>query len=255
MPIIDINCDMGESYGVYKLGCDERMIEYISSANIACGFHGGDPLVMKETVEIALNNGVGIGAHPGFMDLLGFGRRPMDVERERLTQEILYQLGALEGIARSVGGRVSHVKPHGSLNNLAAVDRDLSLVIAQAIASFDESLIFIALEGSCMCEAGEEMGLTVAREAFADRAYHSNGQLVSRSLPGAVLNDVESIVERLLSMVENHEVRSIEGDMIPIEMDTICIHGDTPQAVEIAEKIKGAFSSNGIEMAPLSTFL
>lgn len=253
MPRVDINCDMGESFGVYTLGCDREMIKHISSANIACGFHAGDPMVMKTTVQLALKEGVGIGAHPGFFDLLGFGRRPIQVEPDRLKQEIIYQLGALQSIAKSQGGSLAHVKPHGSLNNLAAVDYELALLIAEAVALVHEDLIFVAQYGSCLCDAGEEMGLKVAREAFADRAYQKDGQLVSRQREGALLTDVDTIVRRVLNMVEREEIETIEGDMIPMKAQTICVHGDTPAAVEMAARVSKALISKGVEVTPLAS--
>lgn len=255
MRIIDLNCDMGEGFGHYKVGCDAEIIQQISSANIACGFHGGDPLVMKETIQLALQRGVGIGAHPGFFDLLGFGRRPIPVESSRLKQEILYQLGALSGIAKGLGAELQHVKAHGALNNLAAVDRELALVLCEAIASYDERLPIIALASSCMEQAGEEMGLPVAREAYADRAYHADGRLVLRHIPGACLEDVSLVVHRVLGMVQQNRVVSIEGEEIPMEADTICIHGDTPGALSLAIAVNRALQERGIQIAPLAAVL
>lgn len=252
MRIIDVNCDMGESFGCYRMGCDREIIKVISSANIACGFHAGDPLVMKETVQLALAAGVGIGAHPGFHDLVGFGRRPMPVDPRRLKEEILYQLGALSAIARGAGGQLQHVKPHGALNNLAAEDKRLALVIAEATALFDESLYLIAPAGSSLEMAGEEMGLTVAREAYADRAYQARGNLVPRGVPGAVIQDLDMVLERVLRLVQERELETIEGDIIPIHADTICIHGDTPSALTLASRIRGALREKGIQVLPLA---
>lgn len=255
MQIIDINGDLGEGYGVYTKGSDRELMGNISSANIACGFHAGDPLIMKNTVKMAIDFGVGIGAHPSFLDLLGFGRRPLEVEPERLKQEIIYQLGALGGIASSEGGSLVHCKPHGSLNNLAAKDKELALLIAEAIASYDENLILIAPILSCLGEAGEEMGLVVAFEVYGDRAYQRDGQLLPRSIPGAVLTDVDLVVERVLRLVEEEEVETIEGELLSLHFHTICVHGDTKGSVEMAVQIKKALQGKGLEIAPLSSFL
>ncbi|MBO8169119.1 MAG: LamB/YcsF family protein [Thermoanaerobacteraceae bacterium] len=248
MKPVDLNCDMGESFGIYKLGLDEEVIKYISSANIACGFHAGDPVVMAKTVRLAKEHGVNVGAHPGYPDLVGFGRRVMHVDREELKQSLIYQIGALQAIAESQGVQLKHVKPHGALNNQAATDLDLARTIAEAIAAVSEDLIFIAMAGTAMCQAAEEFGLTVAREAFADRAYNDDGTLVSRKQPGAVIHDPDQVLERVQRMVNDGVVISINGKELPVEVDTICVHGDTKEAVAMVRKL-----SEGLQVRPLGS--
>lgn len=248
MKPVDLNCDMGESFGIYKLGLDEEVIKYISSANIACGFHAGDPVVMAKTVRLAKEHGVNVGAHPGYPDLVGFGRRIMHVDREELKQSLIYQIGALQAIAESQGVQLKHVKPHGALNNQAATDLDLARTIAEAIAAVSEDLIFIAMAGTAMCQAAEEFGLPVAREAFADRAYNDDGTLVSRKQPGAVIHDPDQVLERVQRMVNEGVVISINGKELPVEVDTICVHGDTKEAVAMVRKL-----SEGLQVRPLGS--
>lgn len=249
---VDINCDMGESFGVYKIGMDEEMISHISSANIACGFHAGDPDVMRRTVNMAVENRVGIGAHPSFPDLKGFGRRKMNINIEEVKNLVTYQIGALAAFARSSGSRLQHVKPHGALNNMAATDYELAEAVALAIKEFNPDLIYVAMCNSAMYRAGRELGLKTAGEAFADRAYQKDGTLVSRSRAGAVLEDPQKINERVIRMVKEGEVESIEGEVIKINPDTICVHGDNSNCVAIAENLVKAIEAAEIEIKTLA---
>ncbi|MFW5791016.1 MAG: LamB/YcsF family protein [Bacillota bacterium] len=252
---IDLNADIGESFGVYKLGMDEELINYISSANIACGFHAGDPDVMAKTVSMAVANQVGIGAHPSFSDLQGFGRRKMDLEVEQIKNLVTYQLGALAAFARSRGLNLQHLKPHGALYNLAASNYEIARTIAQAIKEFDQELIFVAMCKSEMYKAGKDLDLRVAGEAFADRAYNQDGTLVSRKISGAVLEDPEIIEERVIRMIKKREVETIEGNIINIQPDTICLHGDNPEAIAIVKKLVSAVKSAGIIIKPLDEII
>ena len=252
MPI-DLNCDMGESFGRYTLGCDAEVIPLISSANIACGFHAGDPVVMEKTVQLAAEHGVGIGAHPAFPDLVGFGRRDLHMSAVELRNAIIYQLGALHGFARIAGRPLRHVKPHGALYTLAANDDALSQTIVDAVTAFDESLIVFGLAGSSFLDIARKVGLRVAREAFADRAYTDAGTLVPRQQPDGVITDSSAIVERMLQMIEDHTVTSVTGTRIPLHIDTICVHSDTPGAVEHVRRMSEALCQAGITIAPVKT--
>ena len=246
---IDINCDMGESFGMYKMGLDEEVIKYISSANIACGFHAGDPSWMRHTVKLAEKTGVAVGAHPSFPDLTGFGRRNMDVSPQEAEADVVYQIGALQSF--TADKRLQHVKPHGAMYNRAVDDEELARAICSAIASVDPDLVLLALAGSRWTEIAAEMGLRVAREIFADRALNSDGTLVSRSVEGSVLHDVDEVVERSLRMVAEGKATAITGEEIEVEADSLCIHGDTPGAVEMAAGIKEALLEEGVEVVPV----
>jgi UPF0271 protein len=256
MKTIDLNCDMGEGFGVYSLGDDEAMLDIVTSANIACGFHAGDPLVMAKTLEAAKARGVGVGAHPSFFDLWGFGRRPIlgqspaDVEKQ-----IIYQIGALQALAHAQGLRLDHIKTHGSLGNMANEDIDLARAVAGAIKALDPDFIFVVMPGLPTERAGEEMGLRLAREIYADRAYADNGNLASRKLPGAVLHDAEEAAERILRIVESGEVTSISGKRIPVRADTVCVHGDTADAVNMARKVKARLKDAGYAVRPMAEWL
>ena len=254
MPI-DLNCDMGESFGRYTIGNDEAMMPYITSANIACGLHAGDPLVMEHTVHLAQEHGVGIGAHPGFPDLQGFGRRVMQLAPEEAEAFVLYQIGALAAFAKAAGGELVHVKPHGALYNLAARDRPLAEAIIRAVARFSRQLILVGLANSLLVEAGLEAGLPVAREAFADRAYEADGSLRSRRLPGAVLEDPAQAVEQVVRIARDGLVVAYSGEEVPVQAETICLHGDTPTAVEIAKTIRGELEAAGIEVMPMGNLV
>ncbi|HUW65649.1 MAG TPA: 5-oxoprolinase subunit PxpA [Spirochaetia bacterium] len=225
---VDLNCDMGESFGVYQLGCDEEIVQFVSSANIACGWHAGDPLVMDRTVALAAAGGLAIGADPGLPDLAGFGRRAMALAPDETGSGVLYQIGALAAFCRKYGVQLKHVKPHGSLYNLAGRDRATALAIAGAVKAFDPALILVTRAGSELAKAGREYGLRVAGEVFADRACNSDGSLVPRRLAGSVLADSESVVPRVVRMVREGRVAAVDGQDIPVRADTVCVHGDTP---------------------------
>ncbi|MCG8510600.1 MAG: 5-oxoprolinase subunit PxpA [Rhodospirillales bacterium] len=256
MDCVDLNSDLGESFGAYVIGNDAEMLKIVTSANVACGFHGGDPLVMHETLTLAAENGVGIGAHPGFFDLWGFGRRPIHGERPEDVEKILiYQIGALQCMARSIGLKVTHFKAHGSLGNMAAIDPGLALACARSVRATDPDMIFLAMPGNKLEQAGEKLGLRVAREVFADRQYDDDGNLVSRNVEGAVIHDPEIAVPRIVRMVEDGEIVSVTGKRIPVNIDTICVHGDNPAAVTMSAKIRGALSVAGIAIKPMTTFV
>jgi UPF0271 protein len=255
---IDINCDMGESFGAYKLGLDEEVIKYITSANIACGYHAGDPLVMERTVSMAKEHGVSVGAHPGFPDLMGFGRRNLDATLPEIKGYVTYQIGALQAFAKVQGLRVEQVKPHGALYLMAVEDETIAEVIVEAIASVDKLLIFVALagaKGEKMTKIGEKIGLRVAYEAFPDRAYTPEGTLVSRRQPGAVIKDPEVVAQRALMMAKEGKVVAIDGTEIMLQAETLCVHGDTPGAVDLVKKIRETLTESGVQVVPLSRFI
>ncbi len=256
MDRVDLNSDLGESFGAYVMGNDEDMLKIISSANIACGFHAGDPLVMHKTLTLAKENGVGVGAHPSFIDLWGFGRRPIHGEKpEDIEKILIYQVGAIQGMARSVGVEVTHFKTHGSLGNIAAVDADLAMACARAVKTIDPDMLFIVMPGNELEKAGEKMGLRCAREIFADRAYDDDGNLVSRKLEGAVIHDPEVAVPRVIRMVEEQALTSVSGKKIPVAIDTICVHGDNPAAVAMAKRIRDSLTEAGIAIRPMAETL
>lgn len=248
---VDLNSDLGESFGRYTLGMDERVIPLITSANIACGYHASDPVVMAKTVSLAKEAGIRVGAHPGFPDLMGFGRRNMAVTSQEARAYVLYQLGALEGFCRSAGLKLQHVKPHGALYNMAAKDYELARGICQAIAEFDKELIVLALSGGQLAHAAQEMGLRTALEVFADRAYEEDGTLVGRGKPGAMITDEEEAIARVIRMIKDQTVRAITGKDIAIRVDSICVHGDGEKALAFVERIRQAFGEAGISLCPL----
>ncbi len=252
---VDLNCDLGESFGRYRIGADEAMMQYITSANIACGYHAGDPLVMDRAVRLAAKHGVGIGAHPGFPDLMGFGRRAMQLSSEEIENYILYQIGALAAFARAAGVELVHVKPHGALYNMAAKDAELARAIVHGIARFSRELIAVCPAGSAMIGAAEEAGLRVAREGFADRAYSPDGTLRSRQLSGALIEDPCVAAERAIKMVRDGIVVTHSGEEIPLRVETICVHGDSPGAVQIAQAIRKELGAAGIEVVPMGSFV
>jgi 5-oxoprolinase (ATP-hydrolysing) subunit A len=248
---VDLNSDLGEGFGVYTLGHDEDMLAIISSANIACGFHAGDPLVMAATLEAAAANGVAVGAHPGFFDLWGFGRRPIHGERPvDIGRQLIYQIGALQALAHSTGQQLQHVKVHGALSNLAATDHDLSVAIAEAVRSVDRDLVLVVMPGTETERAGEAADLPLAREVYADRAYDDTGNLVSRKIAGAVIHDAGEAAERVWRMLQDREIVSVGGRRIPVRIDTVCVHGDTMGAVEMARRIRDRLSSEGVAIKP-----
>jgi len=248
---IDINCDMGESFGAWPMGADEQVMPHITSANIACGAHAGDPAVMRRTVRLARDAGVAVGAHPGFADLQGFGRREMQMPPQEVEDSVLAQIGALAAIARAEHTALRHVKAHGALYNMAARSRPLADAIARAIAAFDPSLIMFGLPGSPMIDAGRDAGLRVASEGFADRAYQADGSLTARSQPGAVIHDPDAVVSRAVRMVRDGVVLTASGQEIPLRIDTICVHGDTPGAHELTRRIRAALAAAGIAVRSL----
>lgn len=251
MKTIDLNCDLGEGFGAWEMGNDAAMIELATSVNIACGFHAGDADIMRHTVDLAKARGVSIGAHPGYRDLHGFGRRPMPgLKASEIENLIAYQIGALQAIATAAGHKVTHVKAHGAISNVACEDDMTAQAIANGIKSVDPSLIFVVLANSRLVKAGEVANLPMVHEVFADRAYEDDGSLVSRRKPGAVLHDPRMIAERVLRMVEDGNVVSVSGKVIKMRMDTVCIHGDTPGAVEIARGIRQTLKNGGIEVTP-----
>ena len=251
---IDINCDMGESYGAWEMGDDEALMPYVTSASIACGWHAGDPMVMRRTVRLAKRHGVQIGAHPGYPDLLGFGRRPMQLSPEETRDYLLYQIGALSAFAKAEGVRLQHVKPHGALYNAAAKDPVLSRAIAEAVAEADPAIILVGLPESELVKAGQEAGLRVAGEGFGDRAYNEDGTLVSRKLPGALITDPDAVADRVLMMLEG-EVCAITGQTIAIAVDTICLHSDTPGAPAIAKRLRERLVEAQVKAVPLEELL
>jgi UPF0271 protein len=246
LPRVDLNCDLGESFGAWTLGADAEVLASVTSANVACGFHAGDPSVMKRTVRLAGAAGVAVGAHPGLPDLAGFGRREMNVTGEELYDLVLYQVGALAAIARGEGVRLEHVKPHGALYNMAARDPRLADAIALAVRAFDSSLVLFGLAGSALVAAGEAAGLRVASEVFADRAYEPDGSLMSRARPGAVVHDPAEVVKRAIAMVREGAVTAADGSRVPLRADTICVHGDTPGAADIARRLRRGLEEAGI---------
>ncbi len=247
--VIDFNCDMGESFGMYKMGLDEEVIKYITSANIACGFHAGDPTWMRATVDLAEERGVAIGAHPSFPDLAGFGRRNMIVSPEEARNDVIYQMGALQAFTRT--GRLQHVKPHGAMYNMAVDDETLARAICEAALEVDENVVLLALAGSAWIGIARDMGLRVGREIFADRALNPDGTLVSRSQSGSVIHDTSEVVERSLRMVTEGRATAVNGDVIDVEADSLCLHGDTPGAVEMAMELKRGLEAEGVSIRPL----
>jgi UPF0271 protein len=251
---IDINCDVGESYGAWVMGDDESLMPHITSANIACGWHAGDPRVMRRTLKLAKAHGVRVGAHPGYPDLLGFGRRPMRLSPGEARDYLLYQIGALGAFAGAEGLRLQHVKPHGALYGVASKDRSLSREIAEAVAEADPSLILVGPPESELAHAGREAGLKVVREGFGDRAYNEDGSLVSRGLPGALVTDPDAVADQVLMMLEG-KVRAATGKVISIAVDTICLHGDTPGAPAIARRLRERMAAVGVAAVPMGELL
>lgn len=252
---VDLNSDLGESFGSYKLGMDEQVIKHVTSANIACGWHAGDPSVMDSTIKIAKREGTAIGAHPGFPDLMGFGRRNMAIAPEEIKLYVQYQLGALLAFAKANGTRIQHLKAHGALYNTAAQDYKLARALAEAVYQVDKDIIFVGLANSQMIKAGQEIGLKVANEVFADRAYNADGTLVSRKLEGAVIHDAELAISRVIRMVKEGKVRTMDGKDIEIKAETICVHGDNPEAVEFTQKIRAKLHEEDVEVTAISNFI
>lgn len=248
MSVIDLNCDMGESFGVYKLGYDEQAMPNVSSINVACGFHASDPANMLKTVRLAKKYNVAVGAHPGFPDLVGFGRRVMAASVDEIKADVMYQIGALLAFCRAEGVNLQHVKAHGALYNMAVKDINIAVAIADAIKAIDPGLYMVCLGNSCMVDGAKKAGVRYVEECFADRAYTDQGTLVPRKQAGSVIHDPVEVAERVLSMVKHKAVKSIDGNMIPISAQTICVHGDTPGAIEMINAIKEKLAKENIEI-------
>lgn len=252
MPSMDLNCDCGESFGAYVMGDDAAMFDVVTSANVACGFHAGDPEVMAKTFHIAKNKGVAVGAHPGFPDLWGFGRRRLPFSAAEIERLVAYQIGAAAALAVYAGHRLTHVKPHGALSNIATEEKDAARAIARATKAVDPRLVFLAIAGTNLEEAGQAEGLVTAREIYADRAYGDDGLLLPRSQRGGVLHDPEIIAGRVLAMLKEGAVIAASGKRIPIGIDSICVHGDTPDAVTIAQAVRRRLTEAGIQLKPFA---
>lgn len=249
MKTVDLNCDLGESFGAYQLGNDQEILSYITSANVACGFHAGDPATMRKTVQMALEAGVAIGAHPGFADLVGFGRRNMEISPEEAYDLVVYQIGALQAFVRAEGGVMHHVKPHGALYNMAATRPALAESIALAIYKVNPELVLYGLAGSELTRAGEKIGLATAHEVFADRTYQQDGTLTPRSQPNALITDRQQSLQQVIHMISEGRVLTQQGVDIPIQADSICIHGDGAHALEFAQSIREALLEAGITIS------
>lgn len=247
---IDLNADLGESFGRWSLGDDDTMLEVVTSANVACGFHAGDPTVLRHSCEGAAAHGVAIGAQVGYRDLAGFGRRFIDVVPAELTDDVLYQIGALEAFARVAGTRVRYVKPHGALYNAIVHHAEQAAAVVEAVVQYDRSLPVLGLPGSAWLRLAEEAGLTTVGEAFADRAYTPEGTLVSRREPGAVLHDPDEIAQRCVRIATEGEVVAVDGSVVPAPAGSLCVHGDSPGAVEIARRVRAALDAAGVGVTP-----
>ena len=245
---IDLNADLGEGFGVYSYGADEELIPLVSSVNIACGWHGGDPAVMRRAAALAAKNGVTVGAHPGYPDLMGFGRRNMALTKDEITDALLYQIGALDGLCRAEGTRVRYVKPHGALYNTAAKDEAAAEGVVRAIELYDPSLVLLCPEASAMAKAAKARGIAAASEFFADRAYREDGSLVPRKYENAVLTDEKEICARVVKAVREGRVTAENGAELPICLDSVCLHGDNPKAVRLARAIRETLETEGVEI-------
>ncbi len=252
---VDLNADVGESYGAYRIGADEDLLKLVSSANIACGWHAGDPLVIARTVELAFRARAGIGAHPGFPDLLGFGRRNLQISPAEAKSYVLYQVGALEAFVRSTGATLQHVKLHGAMYNVVSGDPILAAAVVEAILELDRNLILVGFSGSRFLQIAQERGVRVAHEVFADRAYAPDGTLVPRTSPGALIKDAGTAAARVLRMMTDQLVQASDGKDIHVRADTICIHGDNPEALNFARAVRQALETAGVRIAPLKEFI
>jgi 5-oxoprolinase (ATP-hydrolysing) subunit A len=246
-----LNADIGESFGIYRTGADELLLRTITSGSIACGFHAGDPAVMRQTVRMAAQAGVSIGAHPGLPDLAGFGRREMSIEPREIADLVLYQLGALSAIAKAEGAAIRHVKPHGALYNMSVRRADMAEAIARAVALFDDTLVLVGLPGSQLLSAASRLGLSVAAEGFADRSYEQDGSLTPRHLADAIVSEPGLAAERAVRMVRDGNVAARDGSRFSLKVDTICVHGDTPGAADLAAAVRAGLEQAGITVAPL----
>ena len=253
MLTVDLNCDMGESFGAWKMGNDDALMNYVSSVNIACGFHAGDAGVMRQTVKNAIEKNVAVGAHPSFPDLQGFGRREMKLSPHEIFDIVLYQISALKGICEASGARLHHVKPHGALYNQATKSAKIAAAIADAVKNLDENLILYGLSGSFLISEAEKIGLETASEVFADRTYQTDGSLTARSSENALITDAEKAIAQVLQMIKEKTVTTVAGDKIPIRAETVCIHGDGAHALEFAREINRSLRENGIELTSGAT--
>lgn len=248
---IDLNCDLGEAFGNYSFGGDKDIIPLITSANIACGFHAGDENVMNEIIQLAKENNVGIGAHPGLPDLQGFGRRKMDIKPKEIYNLVVYQLGALNGFCKIHGTRINHVKPHGALYNMGAKNKEIAQAIAQAVYDFDKSLVLVGLSNTLLISEAEALGLRTASEVFADRRYEDDGQLVSRQESDATITNTDEALQQVLKMVTENKVVSKNGKEIDLQADTICVHGDGAHALDFVTQIRKKLTKEGIDIQSL----
>ena len=253
--IVDLNSDIGESFGTYVLGLDEEVIKHVTSVNIACGWHAGDPLIMENTVREAVKNKVAVGAHPGYPDLMGFGRRNMDISPKEARAYMIYQLGALNGFAAANGIKIQHMKLHGAFYNTASIKPELAEEVINGILDVDKDIILLALSGTYIANRAKEKGLRVAQEVFADRAYNSDLTLVNRKLPGAVIHDEKLAIERIKRMVLEGKIKTIDGKIIDIAADSICVHGDNPEAVNFVKNIRESLVAEGIKVKALREFI
>jgi 5-oxoprolinase (ATP-hydrolysing) subunit A len=249
---VDLNADIGESFGIYKTGSDELLLQSITSGSIACGFHAGDPSVMRATVQSATRSGVAVGAHPGFADMAGFGRREVAADAREIADLVLYQVGALGAMAKAAGTTLQHVKPHGALYNMSVRRSDVAEAIAGAVAAFDDQLVVMGLPGSELLRAAVRLGLRVAPEGFADRSYEPDGSLTPRRFADAVLSDPDVVAERAVRMVRDRQVLARDGSLLSLEVATICVHGDTPEAAAMAAAIRRGLAHAGVEVGPLA---
>ena len=250
---VDLNCDMGESFGAWTMGNDAELMNYVSSVNIACGFHAGDASTIRNTVELAVEKRVAIGAHPSYPDLQGFGRRNMTLSSHEIFDIVLYQTAALKGIAESLGGRLHHVKPHGALYNHAAKDAETAAAIARAVHALDPNLVLVGLSGSTSIFEAKRIGLNTASEVFADRTYQPDGSLTPRTRPDALISDVDEVALQAVSMIRNQSVAALTGEVIAIKADTICIHGDGPKALAFAQRIRSELNVNSIAVKAIAS--
>jgi 5-oxoprolinase (ATP-hydrolysing) subunit A len=248
MLTIDLNCDMGESFGAWRMGNDAALMDVVSSINVACGFHAGDASVMRQTVQTAIEKGVAIGAHPSFPDLQGFGRREMKMSSQEIFDTVLYQVSALKGICEAFGARLHHVKPHGALYNAAAKNAEIARAIAEAVKKIDANLIFYGLSNSLLLSEAEKLSLKTASEVFADRTYQADGNLTPRTQPNALIHDTEKAVSQVLEMVKNQQVTATNGEKVSLKSETICIHGDGANALEFATEIRRKLIENNISV-------
>lgn len=249
---IDLNCDLGESFGAYTIGADAQVIPLISSANVACGYHAGDASVMQKTVALCRQSGVAVGAHPGFPDRVGFGRRNLAAAPQEVYADTLYQLGALDAFCRAHGLTLQHVKPHGAMYNMAAKDKAMAAAVADAVYDYDSRLILLGPSGSQLMAAAQHRGLAFACEVFADRAYEADGSLRPRSKPGAMITDEKEAIERVIRMITQHKVVAYTGEEIDIAAHSVCVHGDGGQALAFVKALRAAFDTNGIAVAPIA---